>query len=77
MHHRRGPKLANSRMQEIREQLEVGKPGTLDELIANFGALDAWLLLGLGIVGVDLEVPILSDSEVFLSGGHRHADIFA
>ncbi|NWD74048.1 transposase [Pseudomonas gingeri] len=77
MHHRRGPKLESSRMQEIREQLELHEPETLDELVTVFGEPDAWLLLGLGIVGIDLEVPILNDSEVFLSGGHRHADIFA
>ncbi|PTU03587.1 transposase [Pseudomonas sp. HMWF031] len=77
MHHRRGPMLKNSRMQEVREQLELHAPPTLNQLIAIFGESEAWLLLGLGIVGIDLEVPISNDSEVFLCGGHRHADIFA
>ena len=77
MHHRRGAMLTNSCMQEVREQLEVHTPQTLNELIAIFGESYAWLLLGLGIVGIDLEVPIINDSEVFLCGGHRHADIFA
>lgn len=76
MHHRRGPMLKNSLMQEVREQLEVHTPQTLNQLIKIFGESDAWLLLGLGIVGIDLEVPILNDSEVFLCGGHRHANIF-
>ncbi|WP_338508192.1 transposase [Pseudomonas poae] len=77
MYHRRGPMLTNSRMQEVCEQLEMEKPENLDELIAIFGKADAWLLLGLGIVGLDIEVPIFNASKVFLNGGHSHANIFA
>jgi hypothetical protein len=39
--------------------------------------MEAWRLLGLCIIGVDLEEPLVEESQVFLSGGHRHADIFA
>jgi hypothetical protein len=69
--------LTALRMKEIHQRLQMQKPETLSELIAIFGKADAWLFLGLGIVGVDLEIPISDVSKIFINGGHRHADIFA
>lgn len=77
MYHRRGPMLTALRMKEIHQRLQMQTPETFSELIAIFGKADAWLFLGLGVVGVDLEEPISDVSKIFINGGHRHADIFA
>ncbi|WP_454844955.1 TnsA endonuclease N-terminal domain-containing protein [Pseudomonas farris] len=76
MYHRRGPMLSNSQIDEVGELLDLHDPKTFGELTAIFGEMEAWRLLGLGIVGVDLEKTISICSEIFLTGGHRHADIF-
>ena len=77
MYHRRGPMLSNSQVDEVRELLDAREPKTFSEFIAVFGDMEAWRLLGLGIVGVSLDQTICKNSEVFLTGGHRHANFFA
>jgi hypothetical protein len=77
MYHRRGPMLSNSQVDEVRELLRTHEPKTLNALIMIFGDMEAWRLLGLGIVGISLDQTISNNSEVFLTGGHRHADFFA
>jgi len=77
MYHRRGPMLSNSQVDEVRELLDAREPKTFSEFIAVFGDMEAWRLLGLGIVGVSLDQTISNNSEVFLTGGHRHANFFA
>lgn len=61
----------------IRTKLIQHQPKTLSELCDVLGESDAWKLLGQGVVGIDLEEVIHSESPIFLDGGHRHADIFA
>lgn len=77
MYHRRGPTLSLAHSQDIFYKINKYKPQVLEELIALFGPMEAWRLLGLCIIGVDLEKIVSGQSEIFLSGGHRHADIFA
>ena len=77
MYHRRGPMLSNSQVDEVRELLDAREPKTFSEFIAVFGDMEAWRLLGLGIVGVSIDQTISNNSEVFLTGGHRHANFFA
>jgi hypothetical protein len=77
MYHRRGPMLSNSQVDEVRELLDAREPKTFSEFIAVFGDMEAWRLLGLGIVGVSIDQTISYNSEVFLTGGHRHANFFA
>lgn len=77
MYHRRGPLLSNSQFDEVHELLDAHEPKTLSGLITIFGDMEAWRLLGLGVVGINLEKTISDNSEVFLTGGHRHADFFA
>lgn len=76
LYHRRGPWLSSSEYMEVSCELKKYKPQELDEVISMFGEMEAWRLLGLCIVGIDLERPIMCQSPVFLSGGHRHANIF-
>jgi hypothetical protein len=71
------PMLSNSQVDEVRELLDAREPKTFSEFIAVFGDMEAWRLLGLGIVGVSLDQTISNNSEVFLTGGHRHANFFA
>ena len=77
MYYRRGPMFSNAQGDEVREILNTDAPETISELKAIFGEMEAWRLLGLGIVGIDLEKAIGNASEVFLVGGHRHANFFA
>ena len=77
MYHRRGPFLSSSDHKEVCFQLDKYKPRIFSDVITLYGAMEAWRLLGLCIIGVDLEKELVGQSPVFLSGGHRHADIFA
>ncbi|AZE45716.1 hypothetical protein C4K04_0005 [Pseudomonas chlororaphis] len=76
LYHRRGPWLSPSHQAEVCSKLNKYKPRFFGEVVSIFGEMDAWSLLGLGIVGVDLEQTLTQGSEVFLSGGHRHANLF-
>ncbi|MCX7207917.1 MAG: transposase [Proteobacteria bacterium] len=75
-YHRRG-RLLPTELNRIDEMFQSVAPKTLGELIDLLGELEAWQLLGLGRVGVDLEKKIDSDALIFLEGGHRHANLFA
>ncbi len=77
MYHRRGPSLSSVHNQELFNKINKYNPQFLEELIALLGPMEAWRLLGLCVIGVDLERPLTGESEIFLSGGHRHANIFA
>ncbi|WP_123584330.1 TnsA endonuclease N-terminal domain-containing protein [Pseudomonas brassicacearum] len=76
LYHRRGPFLTQPERLETRSKLEMSQPKNLSELCSVFGEAAAWRLLGLGVVGVDLEQSITPQTEIFL-GGHRHADLFS
>ena len=76
LYHRRGPLMLPSDIAEISVQLSKYKPQVFNEVISLFGAMEAWRLLGLCIIGIDLEKPLVDQTQVFLSGGHRHANIF-
>lgn len=77
MYHRRGPLLCDRKREEVCELLVKHEPGNLSELLAVFGKPQGWRLLGLGVIGVELDKPINDDSRVYLQGGHRHANLFA
>ncbi|PRA73062.1 transposase [Pseudomonas sp. MYb187] len=77
LYHRYSPSLPSSDQAEVWLKLNKYKPQVFHEVISLFGEVEAWRLLGLCIVGVDLEKPLLNQSQVFLSGGHRHANFFA
>lgn len=77
MYHRRGPLLCNKELEEVAELLRKHTPRNFSELLTVFGKPQGWRLLGLGIVGIDLDKPIKDDSQVYFHGGHRHANIFA
>lgn len=76
MYHRREP-LRFVDASQLQSSLTNARPETVGDLSSLVGDLEAWRLMGLGIVGVDLELPILSNSSIYLRGGHRHADILA
>lgn len=76
MYHRRGL-LTPVELDRFQRELHRSQPKTLGALCSAIGHDDAWLLLGLGIVGVNLEQEINADIAVYLFGGHRHADFFA
>ena len=77
MYHRR--QILLSKMEKIRLSglLSSHQPQTVSELISLVGEEKAWLLLGLSIVGVDLELPMIASTNLFLTGGHRHANFFS
>ncbi|SDU29207.1 TnsA endonuclease N-terminal domain-containing protein [Pseudomonas mandelii] len=77
LYHRRGPLLSQSDLAELILKLDKYKPQKLEEVVSVFGEMEAWRLLGLCIIGVDLEKPLTHKTPVFLSGGHRHANLFA
>jgi hypothetical protein len=77
IYHRRGPLLSSEKFAEMSEFLVDHGPKTISALQAVLGDHQAWRLLGLGVIGVDLNKPISSDSEIFLTGGHRHANLFS
>jgi len=76
MYHRRDP-LSPIEQFRFRSALSAASPRTVGELINALGAPDAWRLLGLGVVGVDLERPLDSTAAIYLEGGHRHANLCA
>lgn len=76
MYHRREP-LRIADASHLQSSLANAGPETVGDLSSLVGDLEAWRLMGLGIVGVDLELPIISNSSIYLRGGHRHADILA
>lgn len=57
--------------------IKQSEPASVDHLCADFGEALAWRLIGLGVVGVDLDLPIHGGSKIYLEGGHRHANLFA
>lgn len=77
LYHRRGPLLSLADHAEVSFELNKHKPQVFHEVVSLFGRMEAWRLLGLCVIGVDLEEPLVEESQVFLSGGHRHANIFA
>jgi hypothetical protein len=77
LYHRRGPLLSVAERAEVSSKLSKYKPQIFHDLITIFGRMEAWRLLGLCVIGINLEEPFLDESQVFLSGGHRHANIFA
>ncbi|WP_255370697.1 MULTISPECIES: transposase [unclassified Cupriavidus] len=76
MYQRRAP-LTSVELERFRHKLRSESPQTMSEFTSLVGLCDAWRLLGLGIVGVDLDQPIVPDAAIYLEGGHRHADLFA
>ncbi|AXW50044.1 transposase (plasmid) [Ralstonia solanacearum] len=76
MYQRRGP-LTSLELERFRHQLASESPQTMSAFTSLIGPCDAWRLLGLGIVGIDLDQPIVPDADIYLEGGHRHADLFA
>lgn len=76
MYHRREP-LTYVEHDNYHRQLTSERPESLADMCSLLGNDDAWRLLGLGVVGVDLEKPILHEATIYLEGGHRHADLFA
>jgi len=76
MYHRRDFLLNNQERIHLTKLVSAAKPRTVRELINVVGSCNAWLLLGLSIVGVDLEQPLSDESEIFLEGGHRHANFY-
>ncbi|MBS0176831.1 MAG: TnsA endonuclease N-terminal domain-containing protein [Nitrospira sp.] len=76
MYHRRAP-IPPVEVKAVERQLHVAGPKVLADLEELLGKDLAWRLLGAGVVGLDLEKVIQADSQIFLTGGHRHADFFA
>jgi hypothetical protein len=76
MYHRREVLTPIEREQFTRE-LQNTQPKTLADLCALFGQDEAWRLLGLGIVGVDLQQMITPDSTIYLNGGHHHENLLS
>lgn len=77
MFHRRNQLLDYGERSRLQRILSANQPTTFRELNDTVGANKSWLLLGLSIVGVDLELPLNEKSAIFLEGGHRHANLFA
>lgn len=76
MYHRRGPELSHQALEEVMATFNEWPPMTVADLLYVVGEGKAWRLLGLGVVGIDLDRSIDTDSPVFLQGGHRHANLF-
>lgn len=77
MFHRRDHILDYVERSRLQKVLSANQLSTINELCALVGESSGWLLLGLSIVGVDLDLPLNGNSTIFLDGGHRHADFFA
>jgi hypothetical protein len=77
MYHRRGFLLDTQERIRLSKVVATHQPRTLADLIGLVGRDKAWLLLGLSIVGIDLEQPLNDESAIYLTGGHRHAKLFA
>ncbi|MBC3465447.1 TnsA endonuclease N-terminal domain-containing protein [Pseudomonas sp. RW10S2] len=76
MSHRRGPVLSGKKLEEVLTVLNDQVPKTVSDLLLAVGERPGWRLLGMGIVGIELNKPLDTDSPIFLQGGHRHADLF-
>lgn len=76
LYHRRGPLLSSPDKADICSKLNKYHPQIFGEVISILGEIEAWRLLALCIIGVDLDVPLVNKSPIFLTGGHRHANIF-
>ncbi len=77
LYHRRGPLLSSSDKADAYSELNKYQPHTFEEVISIFGEIEAWRLLALCNIGVNLDVSLGYKSPIFLTGGHRHANIFA
>ncbi|MCS5515172.1 hypothetical protein NWF32_06255 [Pseudomonas qingdaonensis] len=69
MYHRRGPELSHQALEEVMATFNEWPPMTVADLLYVVGEGKAWRLLGLGVVGIDLDRSIDTDSPVFLQGG--------
>ncbi len=76
MSHRRGPVLSGEKLEEVLTVLNDQVSKTVSDLLLAVGERPGWRLLGLGIVGIELNKPLDTDTPIFLQGGHRHADLF-
>ncbi len=77
MYHRRGADITDTYDEYLKAEFECSPPETLADLIEILGPQEAWRLLGLGYIGVDLRTPISASTVIFLAGGHRHENFFA
>ncbi|MGR0140200.1 Tn7 transposase TnsA N-terminal domain-containing protein [Pseudomonas sp. RSP] len=77
LYHRCGPLLSSSDKADACSELNRYQPEVFEEVVSIFGEIEAWRLLALCIIGVDLDAALTYKSPVFLTGGHRHANIFA
>jgi hypothetical protein len=77
MFHRRDQLLTYAERRTLCQIITTNQPRTIDALFTLVGATVGWLLLGLSIVGVDLDLPLNLNSVIFLSGGHRHENFFS
>jgi hypothetical protein len=77
MYHRRGSDVSEEYDEELKLKFHLHHPKILNDAITMLGAQEAWRLLGLGYIGVDLRAPLSVFTPIFLSGGHRHANIYA
>lgn len=73
MYHRRDQLLSSMDRRRLCSVITANQPKTFAELANLVGLGNAWLLLGLAIVGVDLERSMVAESKIFIEGGHRHA----
>lgn len=77
MYHRRGEDISEAYSENLSSKFNSDPPQTLADLIEILGAQEAWRLLGLGYIGIDLRKPISASTPIFLIGGHRHENLFA
>ena len=77
MYHRREFLLDMQERRRLTNLVAIHQPQTVGELIEFVGRDKAWLMLGLSLVGVDLEQPLNEESAIYRTGGHRHAKFFS
>lgn len=77
MYHRRGEDVSAEYSENLSSKFNSAPSQTLADLIELLGAQEAWRLLGLGYIGIDLRNPISASTPIFLTGGHRHENLFA
>lgn len=77
LYHRRGSFVATPQWQGLLSRIQLENSQTIADLCSVVGESQAWSLLGLGLIGVDLEKKLNSKSPIYIEGGHRHADFFA
>ncbi|MFY0729985.1 TnsA endonuclease N-terminal domain-containing protein [Pseudomonas sp. NFX15] len=77
LYHRRGPSLTTPQWLGLFSRIKIESPQTIAELCSVVGEAQAWRLLGLGKIGVDLEKTLSSKSPIYIEGGHRHADFYS